>query len=71
MTRPGEEEINAWKDMLGDMDGAENWSWESFYAALKKSESFTPPTDHVDEAGIKWNASHHGTKGLIHTTYPD
>ncbi|CAG8114867.1 unnamed protein product [Penicillium nalgiovense] len=72
MTRPGEAEVNAWKDMLGDMDGADNWSWDSFYAALKKSETFTPPTDGViDEAGIVWNASHHGTDGPIHTTYPD
>ncbi|KAJ5470633.1 hypothetical protein N7530_007990 [Penicillium desertorum] len=72
MTRPGEDEVNAWRDMLGDMDGADSWSWESFYAALKKSETFTPPTDGViDEAGIVWNASHHGTDGPIHTTYPD
>ncbi|KAJ5794744.1 hypothetical protein N7457_001343 [Penicillium paradoxum] len=72
MTRPGKDEINAWKDMLGDMDGADHWGWDSFYAALRKSETFTPPTDHViDEAGIKWNASDHGTKGPIHTTYPD
>ncbi|KAJ5450942.1 Glucose-methanol-choline oxidoreductase [Penicillium cf. griseofulvum] len=72
MTRPGEDEINAWKDMLGDMDGAENWSWESFYAALKKSETFTPPTDGVvDEARIIWDTSNHGTDGPIHTSYPD
>ncbi|KAJ5603159.1 hypothetical protein N7537_006115 [Penicillium hordei] len=72
MTRPGEDEINAWKDMLGDMDGADNWSWDSFYAAMKKSETFTPPVDDViDEAGIVWNASNHGTNGPIHTSYPD
>ncbi|KOS37086.1 hypothetical protein ACN38_g12140 [Penicillium nordicum] len=72
MTRPGEDEINAWKDMLGDMDGADNWSWDSFFAAMKKSESFTPPVDDViDEAGIVWNASNHGTNGPIHTSYPD
>ncbi|KUM61765.1 hypothetical protein ACN42_g5339 [Penicillium freii] len=72
MTRPGEDEINAWKDMLGDMDGADNWSWDSFFAAMKKSETFTPPVDDViDEAGIVWNASNHGTNGPIHTSYPD
>ncbi|KAJ5927074.1 hypothetical protein N7516_008847 [Penicillium verrucosum] len=72
MTRPGEDEINAWKDILGDMDGADNWSWDSFFAAMKKSESFTPPVDDViDEAGIVWNASNHGTNGPIHTSYPD
>ncbi|KAI3113255.1 CAZyme family AA3 [Penicillium roqueforti] len=72
MTRPGEDEINAWKDMLGDMDGADNWSWDSFYAAMKKSETFSPPVDDVvQEAGIVWNASNHGTGGPIHTSYPD
>ena len=71
MTRPGEIEINAWKDMLGDMDGAENWSWDSFFAAMEKSETFTPPTDAVvQEAGITWNASSHGTNGPIHMSYP-
>ncbi|KAJ5512764.1 Glucose-methanol-choline oxidoreductase [Penicillium fimorum] len=72
MTRPGEDEINAWKEMLEDMDGADNWSWDSFYAAMKKSETFTPPTDDVvDEARITWNTTHHGTDGPIHATYPD
>ncbi|EKV11935.1 Glucose dehydrogenase, putative [Penicillium digitatum] len=73
MTRPGQEEINAWKDMLGDMYGADNWSWDSFYAAMKKSETFTPPTDQdlIEEAGLVWNASSHGTDGPIHTTFPD
>jgi choline dehydrogenase len=71
MTRPGEIEINAWKEMVGDMDGAENWSWDSFFAAMKKSETFTPPTDAVlQEAAITWNASSHGSNGPIHASYP-
>lgn len=57
--------------MLGDMDGAENWSWESFYAAMKKSETFTPPThDVAKEANITWDASDHGTGGPIYASYP-
>ncbi|KZW02210.1 putative glucose-methanol-choline oxidoreductase [Exidia glandulosa HHB12029] len=71
MNRPGEIEINAWKDMLGNMDGADNWSWDSFYAALKKSETFTPPSDAVaEEGGITWTSSSHGTSGPIHMSYP-
>lgn len=71
MNRPGEIEVNAWQEMLGDMNGADNWSWDSFYAAMKKSETFTPPTDAVaQEAGITWNAASHGTKGPIHNSYP-
>ncbi|CAG7928293.1 unnamed protein product [Penicillium olsonii] len=72
MTRPGKDEINAWQEMLGDMDGADKWSWDSFYAALKKSETFTPPSDAIaEQGGITWNASDHGTEGPIHASYPD
>lgn len=57
--------------MLGDMDGAENWSWDSFYAAMKKSETFTPPMDNVaQEADITWDASDRGHKGPIQASYP-
>lgn len=71
MTRPGENEINAWQSMLGDMDGAENWSWDSFYTAMKKSETFSPPTDDVkDQADITWDSSTHGSDGPIHASYP-
>ncbi|KAJ5750625.1 hypothetical protein N7533_007653 [Penicillium manginii] len=71
MTRPGENEINAWQSMLGDMDGAENWSWDSFYSAMKKSETFSPPTDAVEkQADITWNSSTHGSDGPIHASYP-
>ncbi|GLI74199.1 hypothetical protein PoHVEF18_002433 [Penicillium ochrochloron] len=71
LTRPGEIEINAWKDMLGDMDGAENWGWDSFYAAMKKSENFTAPSDSItQEANITWNTADHGTAGPIHASYP-
>lgn len=71
MNRPGEIEVKAWNDMLGDMDGADSWTWDSFYAAMKKSEAFSPPTDAVaQEAGITWDASSHGSKGPIHMSYP-
>lgn len=71
MTRPGEIEVNAWKEMLGDMSGAENWSWESFYAAMKKSETFAAPEDDVaKKADISWNASNHGSDGPIDSSYP-
>ncbi|KAJ5760369.1 hypothetical protein N7520_007525 [Penicillium odoratum] len=71
LTRPGEDDINAWKDLLGDMDGAENWSWDSFYAAMRKSENFTAPSDSIaEEADIHWNISTHGTAGPIQASYP-
>ena len=71
LNRPGEIEINAWKSLLGDMDGAENWSWDSMFAAMKKSETFTPPGAGVTQEGdITWDVSSHGTSGPIHMSYP-
>lgn len=71
LNRPGKIEIDAWRDMLDDMDGADNWSWDSFYAAMRKSETFTPPTsDIAQKAGITWDVGNHGSKGPIHVTYP-
>ncbi|EXJ84155.1 hypothetical protein A1O3_04822 [Capronia epimyces CBS 606.96] len=71
MNRPGEHELNAWQDLVSDLDGADNWTWDSFYAAMKKSETFTPPVDGVvQEAAITWDASSHGSKGPIHQSYP-
>lgn len=72
LNRPGEIEVNAWQEMLGDMDGAENWSWDSLFAAMKKSESFSPPVDAAiqQEADITYNLASHGTSGPIHMSYP-
>ena len=72
MNRPGEIEINAWQDMLGDMKGADNWSWDSLYAAMKKSEGFSAPVDAAvqKEAGITFNSASHGTQGPIQMSYP-
>ncbi|KAJ9633557.1 hypothetical protein H2204_006940 [Knufia peltigerae] len=72
MNRPGEIEVDAWKNMLGDMDGADNWSWDSLFAAMKKSETFSPPTQEIaQEAAITYDTSSHGSKGPIHmSTFP-
>jgi choline dehydrogenase len=72
MNRPGEIEVNAWQAMLGDMDGADDWSWNSMYAAMKKSEAFSRPVNAQiqQEADIMFNAASHGMSGPIHTTYP-
>ncbi|KAJ5156593.1 hypothetical protein N7492_009396 [Penicillium capsulatum] len=71
LTRPGEFEINTWKDMLSGMDGADNWSWNSFYAALKQSETFVAPSnERAKEAAITWNSADHGTHGPIKASYP-
>ncbi|OAL34728.1 hypothetical protein AYO20_05923 [Fonsecaea nubica] len=72
LNRPGEIEVNAWQAMLGDMDGADNWSWDSMFAAMKKSETFGPPVDASiqQEAAITFNPASHGNQGPIHMSYP-
>lgn len=71
LIRPSEIEGNAWKDMLGDIDGADNWSWDALYAGMKKAETFTAPLDNIaTEGGITWDASSRGTSGPIHASYP-
>ena len=71
LTRPGEIETNAWHTLLGDIDGADNWTWESQYAAMKKAETFTPPSAAIArEGGITYDASSRGTSGPLQVTYP-
>lgn len=69
--RPAQVEVESWHDLLEGADGDDNWTWDSFYAAMKKSEIFTPPTDETAAiAGITYDSSLHGTDGMIHTSYP-
>ena len=41
------------------------------FAAMKKSETFTPPSDEIAELGkIQYNPENHGTDGPLHYSYP-
>jgi len=63
--------MNAWQSLLGDMPGASNWGWNSMLAAMKKSETFTPPTAAIaKEGGISFDASSRGTSGPLQVSYP-
>ncbi|EJD39809.1 hypothetical protein AURDEDRAFT_70827, partial [Auricularia subglabra TFB-10046 SS5] len=65
MNRPGQIEIEVWRRLFVGQDVADHWSWDTFYAALKESEPFTPPSDAIRrEADIQWEPSHHGTSGV-------
>lgn len=73
MTRPSEIEINAWQNIIApdDPSAANAWSWARMYEAMKKSETFTPPTADVQKAaGIQFDAASHGSSGPLHTSYP-
>ena len=71
LTRPGEIEISTWADMLEGVNGAENWSWDTLYAGIKKSQTFTAPSgDIATQADISWNTASQGTDGPISASYP-
>ncbi|KAJ3574760.1 hypothetical protein NP233_g1548 [Leucocoprinus birnbaumii] len=71
LVRPSETEVNAWQSLISSQSGAEQWNWENFYAAMKKAEVFTPPTQSaVQTAGIQYTADSHGTSGAVHHSYP-
>lgn len=69
MVRPAEVEVNAWQSLVGG-DGADEWKWDSVLAGMDKSETFSPPTQSVEElAGITYNAEARGDSGPIHSSY--
>ncbi|KAF5379450.1 hypothetical protein D9615_006577 [Tricholomella constricta] len=69
--RPSEIEVEAWKGMLDSNADAATWGWDNLLKAMKKSETFTPPTSDVQTtAKIQFEASSYGTNGPLHVTYP-
>ncbi|KAE9404721.1 alcohol oxidase [Gymnopus androsaceus JB14] len=70
LVRPNELEVNALHTIMSN-DTDDFWTWDSFYAAMKKSETFNAPSDAIaTEAGIEYNAASHGSSGPIHWSYP-
>ncbi|KAJ7607725.1 hypothetical protein FB45DRAFT_947590 [Roridomyces roridus] len=46
--------------------GATGWNWDSMYAAVKRSEHFTPPSQaEIDALGLTYNRAFHGNSGPI------
>ncbi|KAF8891904.1 hypothetical protein CPB85DRAFT_1440950 [Mucidula mucida] len=59
------------QSLLDGQDGADNWSWDSFNTAMKKSETFTAPTADLEAmVHITYNESVHGKDGPMHNSYP-
>ncbi|KAJ3887051.1 hypothetical protein GG344DRAFT_56382 [Lentinula edodes] len=70
LVRPNEPEINALHS-INPNDTDEFWTWDSYYAAMKKSETFgAPSADVAAEAGIQYSASSYGSNGPIYWSYP-
>ncbi|KAF8894224.1 GMC oxidoreductase-domain-containing protein [Gymnopilus junonius] len=73
LVRPSQAEVDAWSNLIApnDQTAANNWNWDSFFASLKSSETFTPPVaDTESVAGMQYVSSSHGTSGPVHATYP-
>lgn len=69
LVRPSSLEVNAWSTLAGENGSA--WDWEALFAAMKKSETFTPPPDSIRaEGNINYDAASHGTTGPLHYSYP-
>ena len=68
--RPPQVEIDAWHSLVQDQDGADNWTWDSLYNAMLKAETFhTPSAEAVEDGGITYDESVHGTDGPLHSSY--
>ncbi|THU95508.1 GMC oxidoreductase [Dendrothele bispora CBS 962.96] len=71
--RPSEIEVNAWSGMIASDDNslASMWNWDSMFAAMDKSETFTAPSESIkDMAGVQYNANSRGSSGPVHVSYP-
>ncbi|KAL4246796.1 GMC oxidoreductase family protein [Abortiporus biennis] len=66
--RPSQIEVDAWAGMI---ENGTAWNWENQFAAMKKSETFTPPSADIQAAAnIEYNTASHGTSGPVHVSYP-
>ncbi|KAG8809672.1 hypothetical protein FRC19_005083 [Serendipita sp. 401] len=71
LVRPSAVEVDAWHELVSGLDGADNWTSEKFFAAMDKSETFTPPLQDIQTIGnIQYVASSHGSSGPLHASYP-
>lgn len=67
--RPSSLEVNAWSTLAGENGSA--WDWDALFAAMKKSETFTAPSDAIkSEGNINYDIASHGTTGPLHYSYP-
>ncbi|KAK0566696.1 hypothetical protein OC844_000602 [Tilletia horrida] len=70
MVRPSKIEADLWASYTG---AQQRFSWDTgLLPAMKKSESFSPPTAAVLQTvpSTQFNADSHGTNGPIHATWP-
>ncbi|KIY66684.1 GMC oxidoreductase [Cylindrobasidium torrendii FP15055 ss-10] len=66
--RPAEPEISAWHDLISNMDGADWWTWDSLFGAMKDSETFTPPSSDLN---LTYKDTAHGSDGPMQSAFSD
>ncbi|KAL4864064.1 hypothetical protein BDV12DRAFT_205956 [Aspergillus spectabilis] len=58
-------------DLWGELIEDESWGWEGLLPYFKKSETFTPPTEDLqEEFGIGYDMEVHGTIGPVQSSFP-
>ncbi|GAA5901157.1 hypothetical protein JCM8208_002291 [Rhodotorula glutinis] len=68
MIRHSSIEQDSWASLNND---SSVWTWDTLYPYLKKSETWTPPSDyHIQEASMILDESLHGLDGPVHYSYP-
>jgi choline dehydrogenase-like flavoprotein len=73
IVRPSQIELDAWPALSapGDATAASRWGWSAMLAAMKKSETFVPPSPEIQHAAvIEYNSSSHGSSGPVYSTFP-
>ncbi|KDE06010.1 hypothetical protein MVLG_03692 [Microbotryum lychnidis-dioicae p1A1 Lamole] len=65
MVQQSKIEQDAWADQVG----TEDWSWNTLYPYLKKTENYSAPL-HIDETKMLVDENVHGKGGPIHYSYP-
>ena len=71
--RPSQIELDTWPSLSapGDDSAKSNWGWQAMLGAMKKSETFVPPSPDVQQAAnIEYDSSSHGSSGLVYNSFP-
>ncbi|KAH9041270.1 GMC oxidoreductase [Lactarius pseudohatsudake] len=71
--RPSQIELDAWPLLSapGDDSAKSKWGWQAMLAAMKKSETFVPPSSDVQQAAnIEYDSSSHGSSGPLYNSFP-
>lgn len=73
LVRPSQIEVDLWSSLIASQDNASAaaWNWDNMFAAMKLTETFTPPSSQIQKTGdIQYNEDSHGTDGPLHYSYP-